>query len=173
PFSDKYVFDPNIMGATISREIRYFYIKNTPIYFRGCHDADQVGRRLHVNVFAGQRVRDVVRHLRIYLRCENFMSYLSGLPTGLPYFEDLDERRVRGERYMYELWCSRLAPLHQLPYDKHKIKVEICIFHNFHNIWGSLDTNEDEDQRQKYNLLETVKPVYTHIKRAGANVSVR
>src|SRR3546814_8711593 len=68
--------------------------------------------------------------------------------------------------------CSsdlRLKALRDLPYDKHKIKLEICIFHDLCSGLGA----KDEDDRHKYNLLETVKSTYAHAKEGGADVVVR
>tara|TARA_R110002003_G_scaffold9_41_gene787 strand:- start:38185 stop:39348 length:1164 start_codon:yes stop_codon:yes gene_type:complete len=171
PFAGNYLFDPVIMGFSLSREIKYFFITKTPFYFRGCQNAEQLGQvlRVHMPFGKGKRVRDVVRRLRVYLRCESHGFYLSSLPTGLPYFETLEDRRRRGERHMYDSYGLRLKALRDLPYDKHKIKLEICIFHDLCSGLGA----KDEDDRHKYNLLETVKPTYAHAKEGGADVAVR
>ncbi|KAH7090249.1 hypothetical protein FB567DRAFT_519419 [Paraphoma chrysanthemicola] len=171
PFNDNYIFDSAIMGRQISREIKCYYIKKKPLYFRGTPGSERLGPVLcsHMPLPTRKRVSSFVRHLRVYLRCEHHAYHIGSLPHGLPYFESTEERNRRGEKHMFDQYSSRIRPLRDLLYDKYKIKVEICIFHSN----SSSTVSAPEAQRNKYNLLEVVKPVYLHAKSQGADITVR
>ncbi|KAH7075901.1 hypothetical protein BKA63DRAFT_512687 [Paraphoma chrysanthemicola] len=171
PFNNNYIFSASIMGRQISREIKCYYIKKKPLYFRGTPGAERIGLVLcsHMPLPTRKKVSDFVRHLRVYLRCEHHAYHIGSLPHGLPYFESPEERNRRGEKHMFDQYSSRISALRDLPYEKHKIKVEICIFHdNSSSIMSVLEV-----ERNKYNLLEVVKPVYLHAKSHGADIAVR
>jgi len=174
PFGkDPFFDDSRILGPDISAEIRKFYLRKTPLYFRGAQNAEDIEPLLSAFVSHGTMVRDCVRHLRIYLRCENFDDdldrYLAGVPS---VFESSEEEIAYGERQLYNMYSKRLRPLQDLPFEASKIKLEICIFHSLDERVFLCPGTKFRHETRMYNLLEAVKPTY-FLARAGAEVTVR
>jgi hypothetical protein len=83
-----------------------------------------------------------------------------------------DELIKLSEMKLYNGYEARLAPLRKLPFYKHNIKLEICVFYSTHN--DHIHSNEVMGgRRHKHNILECVKPTYFYAKDSGADVSVR
>jgi hypothetical protein len=132
-FEVEHACHPEVMGLQTSDEIREYLVRKTPLYIRGTRTQyDQLQRLLQTSVSSGRLVRDFTRHLRVYLRCEDFEAGLKDYLAGArPLYEATKDRRRLGERRMYDIYRRRLESLHRLPFDRHKIKIEICIFHDF------------------------------------------
>lgn len=163
PFSKAYMFDAKIVGTETSNEVRSLLLNTTPVYIRGPLCAHELERFLNVPMPYNRCIRDVVRHLRIYLRCETFLPDSTRIQCQVPPVLYGNETRNHGEHFTYETYRSNLVNLDSLPHEKRKINVEICVFHNVRS----------KDTRIKWNLLEAVKSTYFTIKAAGSNVTVR
>jgi hypothetical protein len=159
----EYMFQDKLMGKEAIQEIEEAFFRTIPIYFRGCAKFPDVSQLLDARLPSGRQVRDIIRYLRVYLRFERFQSkkraatsnHLSIVaPTSL--YTD-----AQLELEMYKVYSARLDALAQLPFQAHKIKLEICVFYG------------RDDERARYNLFETVKPAYYLVKEAGADVSVQ
>ena len=168
-FHNEYIFYEKVMGLVISQEVQDICFRTTPIYFRGCKSFPDVNDLLSIQLPSGKHCRDLVRHLRVYLRFEHFQNEkaveLLSQPTILPPNSLFTEAQLELE--MYKAYSARLDALAQLPSQTHKIKLEICVLYG--RIWGRLGGDEE---RVRCNLFETVKSVYYHAKRAEADVSV-
>lgn len=174
PFQKVAAFDSDIMGPQIAHETRELTMRKTLICLRGAQCIDPIAALTSTRVSPGKSVRDAIRHLRVYLRCETFEKDLSEhLAKVSPLFEPEEEQRRHAEPRMYASYSRRLKRLEELPYNEHKIKVEICILHEFferHNFDERVDSSQT---RKLLNLMEAVKPTYFHLKDAGAEVSIR
>jgi hypothetical protein len=167
PFRPNYMFNTRVMGKDIAYEAREYLLRKTPVYFSGTHTTTDLARFLKVQTQPGRYVRDLIRYLRVYLRCERLAGQLSTLGDGVaPSWLNEKDKRIYNERRIYETYSASLKGLQNLPYDKHHIKIEICILH-------TLFGNEEYSMRRKTNLLEAIKSTYFHIKKAGAEVTVR
>jgi hypothetical protein len=170
PFRPNFMFNTRVMGDDIAHETREYILRKTPVYFRGSQTTSELADFLEIQIQSRRYVRDVIRHLRVYLRCERFTECFTvhldkpgdGMPP--PWFKH-EQTTLYQERRMYEAYCASLKGLQKLPYDKHPIKIEICILHE---LWET-----DDYTRYKTNFLEAIKPTYFHIKKAGADVTVR
>ena len=168
-FHNEYIFDEEVMGPVTGQEIQETCLRRTPIYFRGCARFPDVHQLLDYQLPSGRYVRDIIRHLRVYLRFEHFQddvaaAYRSAQPAILPINSLFTEGQLELE--MYKI-CLNLNGLKQLPFQSHKIKLEICIFYESERY-----RNTGNDIRVRYNLFEAVKPAYYRARNAGANVSV-
>jgi hypothetical protein len=174
PFQRVAAFDADIMSPQISHEVRELAMRRTPIYVRGTQCMDPIAALLSTRVSPGTSVRDVIHHLRVYLRCETFEKDISEhLSTVSPLFEPQEEQRMLAEPRMFETYRRRLKKLEDLPFSEHKIKVEICILHEFYERHNFDDLVDASQTRKWLNLLEAVKPTYFYLKDEGADVSVR
>ncbi len=73
PLSHDYYFSAATMGLQTSTEIQNLALRKTPFYFRGSKNAPHIRDLLDVQFQPGKYFRDLVRHLRVYARCETFM----------------------------------------------------------------------------------------------------
>lgn len=171
PCQNDYKFNHLIMGEERVEEIREYFLRTTPIYFRGSSRSDSLDALLGMNSWFYRPVRDYIRHLRVYLRCETFLSSMQDVRQAMPDVWN-DELIKLSELKLYHGYEARLAPLRKLPFYKHKIKLEICVFHSAHD--DHTHSNEVmSGKRHRHNLLECVKPTYFYAKECGADVSVR
>jgi hypothetical protein len=167
PFRDEYLFDVHFMESDTSNEIRAYFLKRTPLYFRGSHFPDDLTRLLDLPTLPRRKLRDLIRHLRVYLRCEALISDTQALRAEFcPPWLSEDEKIDRSERQVYDGYRARLEVLRNLPYKNNKIKLEVCIFYNSHHF-------KIESTRNKYNILEAVKSTYFNFKNAGGDMTVR
>jgi hypothetical protein len=168
PFGGNRYFDSHIVGPHISEYIQALALRKTPFYFRGCRNAPDVKSFLDIQLKNGTHIRDHIRLVRVYLRCESFSgnavypqtpnsSHTS--QTHLPIALDEEAR--------YAMYASRLRGLHTLNYTKHKVSLEICVFYS-----AAVLRNHD-NRYIKRNLFECVKPAYYSAKVAGADARVR
>jgi hypothetical protein len=172
PFRPNYVFDTRVMGQDIAYETREYLLRNTPLYFRGPKDLSDLAKFLDIKIQPCKSIRDCVRHLRVYLRCENLLDqWYSDLEASAPPWIKDNDKRYYGERCIYERYRVSLEDLCNLPYKKHPIKVEICVLHQL--ALKLAFEGGSGDMRYKYNLFEAIKPTYFHLKKAGADISVR
>jgi hypothetical protein len=167
-FHGEYIFDRKVMGVPTSQEIQEAFLRTTPIYFRGVATYTHVKQLLDVQLSSGKYVRDLVRHLRVYLRFERFATDRSSVSSSVVPLESLFSASQL-EVALYQSYSGRLDGLEQLSLRDHKIKLEICVFY-FFNVYDSRDS--EEDCRMRCNLFQTVKPAYYKAKSAGADVTV-
>jgi hypothetical protein len=173
PFRDNYVFNTRIMGYDISYETRAYFLRTTPLYLRGTPRADGLDKLLKIEVQPHQRILDLLRHLRIYIRCETFYRDRQNLHlTMRPAWLLEKEMRRSADLRMYTHYKNSLECLRHLPFSKHAIKLEICILHDCSEDRHGPGTPSRQAQH-KYNLIEAIKPLYFFAKNAGANISVR
>lgn len=175
PFRGGYLFSSAIVGDEISAEAREYSLRTTPLYFRGSQDPKDLEKFLDIRIAPYRALRDVIRHLRIYVRCEYMRRDLHlsimGMSHGI--WPDDDDVKRSGERQLYDSYSSRLSTLRTLPYALHSIRLEICVFHGLQN--GNRDNVEHVkgSQRQRHNIMKAIKPIYFHAKKAGASIAVR
>jgi hypothetical protein len=149
PFGGNRYFDSHVVGPHISEDIQELALRKTPFYFRGCRNAPNVKSFLDIQFQNGTQIRDYIRHLRVYLRCDNF----SGAAV---YEQTPNSSRTKhtllpietGEEARYAMYASRLRGVHTLNYTKHKIRLEICVFYNAEVL------QKHENRHIKRNLFE-------------------
>jgi hypothetical protein len=149
PFGGNRYFDSHVVGPHISEDIQELALRKTPFYFRGCRNAPDVKSFLDIQFQNGTQIRDYIRHLRVYLRCDNF----SGAAV---YEQTPNSSRTKhtllpietGEEARYAMYASRLRGVHTLNYTKHKIRLEICVFYNAEVL------QKHENRHIKRNLFE-------------------
>jgi hypothetical protein len=169
PFRDNHVFNTRIMGHDISYETRTYFLRTTPLYFRGSQSVEDLDKLLKLEVQPRKHLLDFIRHLRVYLRCEGFERETQNVQLNIgPSWLTDREKRTSAEIRILERYRSSLECLRHLPFEKHKIKLEICILHDLHE-----EEHEKIYEREKYNILEAIKSIYFFTKDAGANISVR
>lgn len=173
PLDGHFAFDVRVVGRQIANETREYFLRRTPLFFRG---SGNLATLLELTAVPGKQIQDVTRHLRVYVRAEAFETELSGFLRGLPdVFSSQAERRAHGEARMYDAYAKRLTALDDIPFKDRKIKLEICILHEF-GIWGAGE-EEGEAERanayHKYNVLEAIKHTYFKAKTSGAEITVR
>jgi hypothetical protein len=167
-FYGEYIFDRKVMGVPTSQEIQEAFLHTTPIYFRGVATYTHVKQLLHVQLSSGKYVRDLVRHLRVYLRFERFPTERSSVSSSIVPLESLFSASQL-EVALYQAYSGRMDGLEQLSLRDHKTKLDICVFY-FFNVYDSRDS--EEDSRIRCNLFQTVKPAYYNAKSAGADITV-
>jgi hypothetical protein len=171
PCLSDYKFNRVIMGHETVGEIRSYFLKTTPIYFRGSARPDSLTALLSSFSRIYEPVQDYIRHLRVYLRCDTFLNSMQDLQQAMPDVWNSELVKL-GEMKLYNSYESRLTPLRTLPFYKYKIKLEICAFYDAHE--DHLRWNEVMgERRHKHNILEGIKPTYFYAKQAGADISVR
>ncbi|CAE7024192.1 hypothetical protein P3342_005370 [Pyrenophora teres f. teres] len=168
PFAFDYYFSPAIMGLPTSIDIQDLAFRKNPFYFRGCRNSPKVTDFLDLKVQSGKHIRDLVRHLRVYLRCEDFerdVIYETQVvpPTTIKVSASIIQ--TMDEPATYAQYRSRLDGLQTLNYANHKIVLEVCVFYKQHTL--------DSVDNVKLNLFECVHSVYHDAKQAGADVRVR
>jgi hypothetical protein len=127
-----YVFNTRIMGHDISYETRAYFLRTTLLCLRGYRSKDNLTNGFNIDVQPGKYVRDFVRHLCVYLHCMSFEMEMKHLtPNMLPTWLSAEEKIMSAESHIYESYRSYLDELCSLPFDKHAIKLEICIHHRF------------------------------------------
>jgi hypothetical protein len=170
-FHDEYIFNPNILGPVLSSEIQALVLRTTPIYFRGCVLCPDVAELLDMQLASGDYVRDLIRHLRVYLRFDRFHtektneavpSWLSILPRKALFTP------LQLKMEIYKAYSARADGIMRLPFREHTIKVEMCVFYK-----SAARSRDAEGERVRFNLFETVRRAYKCAKREGAHVSVR
>jgi hypothetical protein len=170
PFHDEYIFDESIMGKDTSNETQTHLLRTTPLYLRGRHLASDIPSLFDISTSSCKHLRDHVRYLRVYLRCENFERDVSSLMTESdPVWLGDEVKRNNSELQIYDEYRSHLENLCNLPFQSHRIQLELCIFHNL----DEHTTITSESARRKYNILETIKPTYFFVKDSGADIVVR
>lgn len=168
-FHNEYMFDEKVMGLSISREIQDHCLRTTPVYFRGGSKYPDVLELLNIQLSSGKHVRELVRHLRVYLRLERFQTEIRQVrdtPSIFPINNLFTDAQLELE--LYKTYAGRLDAVASLPFKDHKIRLEICVFHN--HVWY---TGIEETERVKHNFFNTVRQAYGRAKGAGANVCVR
>lgn len=165
-FQGDYIFDKEIMGVATSQEIQETFLRTTPIYLRGCSEYPDVKQLLDVPLSSGKHVRDIVRHLRVYLRFERFTQEQEAVRLGIISSSCLFQEG-QFESAFFKTYSARLDGLDQLPFKDHKIKIELCVFRNERPLHLDAD-----DERDRSNLYETVKPAYYRARSTGADISV-
>ena len=68
PFMQNYCFSVAVMGSPVSTEFQNLVLRKTPFYFRGSRTSPNVRQLLNTEIPPGVYFRDLVRHLRVYLR---------------------------------------------------------------------------------------------------------
>lgn len=170
-FHNEWIFDKKVMGETTSQEIQGQVLRTTPIYFRGrAKFFLNVQDLLDIKLSSGEEVKDLIRHLRVYLRVERFQDEKREILDAngiLPMRNLFTEAQL--ELGMYKTYEARLHALTSLPFRSHSIKLEICV------LYERLRYKEaDEADRVEYNLVETARVALVRAERAGAvDVKVR
>lgn len=157
------------MGPSISQEIQHQFLRTTPIYYRGGKNYPDVRELLVIQISSGKQVHELIQLLRVYLRFERFQTEKSKTAetfANLPIHKIFTNAQLELE--MYKSYSARLDGLSLLPFKRHKIQLELCVFHA-----SNWYTSSGDEGLFKYNLFETVRPAYIRAKEAGAHVSVR
>jgi hypothetical protein len=145
------------MGPAASTEMKELFIRKTPIYFRGMLGSVGIDELLNMRLPSGSHIRELIRHVRIYVRCDE--------PTLAA--DNIKAKKQNTESQSYAQLSAQLGPLHCIDYAARKIKLEICILAPQATVsCGALNC-------MTYNILQAVKTVYEDVKSAGANLSVR
>jgi hypothetical protein len=127
-----YVFNTRIMGHEINYETRAYFLRTTPLWLREYRSKEDLKNLFNIEVQPGNHVRDFVRHLCVYLHCVSFEMEMKSLaPNMLPIWLSAEEKIMSAESCIYDSYRSYLEELCSLPSDKHAIKLEICIHHDF------------------------------------------
>jgi hypothetical protein len=173
PFRDNPVFNTRIMGHSIGYETRAYFVRTTPIYFRGPQRAYGLEEFLKIEVQPCIYLCDLIRHLRVYLSCETFDRDMQNILLNIhsAWLTEV-EKRNSAATHMYERYGRYLEDLRCLFLKEHNVKLEICILHGLPE-----DPHSQDFWRkyapQKYNILESIKPLYFSAKDAGVDISVR
>ncbi|KAF2829990.1 hypothetical protein CC86DRAFT_178373 [Ophiobolus disseminans] len=175
PFRNEPVFDSYVMGSQISIEIREFFIKRAPLYFRGWHNTQHINVLLDAVVSPEKLVRDLTQNMRMYLRCETFDNDISSYVDRSPLMcATHEEQQSHGEHLLYDTYRKRVRALEKLAFGNRKIKLEICIFQSLYEVPALVGfPTKSKDMRRLYNILEAIKPTYFCVKDQGAQVTVR
>jgi hypothetical protein len=154
PFRGNYVFNTRVMGYDVSYETRAYFLRTTPLSFRGSRSKGDLDKLLSIAVWPGKDVRDFIRHLRLILHCGSFDEDLQIMALNiLPDSLSIEEKTSIAESRVYDTYHSYLANISSLPFDKHTIKLEICILHGFIS-HPSLVEEYQRIERYKYNIFE-------------------
>jgi hypothetical protein len=117
-------------GHEINYETQAYFLRTTLLCLRGYRLKEDLKNLFDIEVQPGKHVRDFVRHLCVYLHCvSSEMEMKSLAPNMLPTWLSAEEKIMSTESRMYGSYRSYLEELCSLPFDKHAIKLEICIHH--------------------------------------------
>jgi hypothetical protein len=123
---------------------------------------------LNIQFSSGKRVRELVRHLRVYMRFERFETEkrdVTDTSAIFPIQNLFSHTQLKLE--IYKTYAARLDALKSLPFNAHQIRLEICVFYN--RAWYA---GVEQTMRIKHNLFELVRPAYFRAKKDGADVRV-
>jgi hypothetical protein len=168
PFRNDYYFNHSVMGPQTSTEIQELALRKTPFYFSGSKDAPDIKDFLDIQLQNGKHTRNLIQHLRMYLRCQVFAG--DAVYKQIPNPSNMNHASfpiALGEETRNTLYASRLNGLQTLNYAKHKLTPEVCVFYN------AAVLQKHDNRHIKRNLFECVKSVYYYAKDAGADMQVR
>ncbi|KAH8730437.1 hypothetical protein GQ44DRAFT_574571, partial [Phaeosphaeriaceae sp. PMI808] len=173
PFRSEYMFDKRVMGIFTCSEICAYFLRTRPLYFRAFEEPGDLVNVLGSKVYQSKTVGDLVRHLRVYMRCENFSADVICQEAAIPAWPGelvTTIKKEHAEHWVYESRKAGFESLRNLLPKGQDLKLELCVFHN---LIDSPYSSKSENIRKKYNFLEAVKSTYFHFKDAGAGVKVR
>ncbi|KAJ8107220.1 hypothetical protein OPT61_g9014 [Boeremia exigua] len=153
PFPPTFAFDADVMGPVVSVEIQDLYVQTASFRFRGDIPGAALDRFIDFRLPSGRYVRDTIQHLRVYTSFSEATEKAVG---------DTDNDEVA--HTSYEALAAWLSPLHSIVRVDRKVKIELCVFTTLTSatlikVW--------------YNLTVAMQPIYTALKKAGAQISVR
>ncbi|KAI4712642.1 hypothetical protein J4E89_002910 [Alternaria sp. Ai002NY15] len=170
PFKQDYCFSVAVMGSPTSAEFQNLALRKTPFYFRGSRTSLNVRHLLNTEIRPGVYFRDLVRHLRVYLRSNAAFHEAEDIAAGadraqLASYSEYVTLDVPSTCAMY---LDRLEGLETLNYTNHTVMLELCFLAPATGPGGIL-----HEPSTKRNLYEMVGSVYRRARDGGADVKVR
>lgn len=169
PFLNQPKLSVASLGPRVCDEMREAWLKGTTVIIR---DSRHLKSFLNAALPSGKQFKVVVKHLRIFIRIEDFAETVIG--SEVYYSEEeyhADENSTRWksrEKRVYEDYYKTLACLNEILW-KPGMQLEFCILHRmFDDAYQYVRVSRVFD-----NMLEVIKPVYFKAKQAGAGVAVR
>lgn len=168
------------MGRIICNEIQQLFVRNVPINVRGLLDSISIDALLDTRLPSGSLIRDLVKHLRVFVRYEQPTVTTTVAPVTtanaapvMPavkvrgYATEIDADRWQAEQESYLVFGSSLDGLRIIDYAHRKVKIDLCIL-------GPQSTSQKGSlDRVSYNLFLAVRPIFDFIITAGGEATVR
>jgi len=83
-FPSTYLFSPSIVGRMVCNEVQQLFVRTTPVNFHGLLDGITIDALLDTRLPSGSLIRDLVRHLRVFVRYELSAATTPRAPVRLP-----------------------------------------------------------------------------------------
>lgn len=116
-FPQFYLFDDNVVGPDASAETQDMFVRKASFYYRGPLDGIDLDVLLDHSLPSGGHIRDLVRHLRVYVRYD-FIPHEKGLN---------EQEKHLCEKVSYKAFATSLVPLSGITYRNRKVRIEICV----------------------------------------------
>lgn len=158
------------MGSSVSTEFQNLVLRKTPFYFRGSRTSLNVRQLLNTEIRPGVYFRDLVRHLRVYLRSNAAFHDAEDVATGVSRAQIAcySEHVTLDVPSTCAMYVDRLEGLETINYTNHTVVLELCFLGP--TAGPGVILHEPSIKR---NLYEMVGSLYRRARDVGADVKVR
>lgn len=80
-FLSAYLCSPTIMGRMVCDEVQQLFVRQAPLNFRSLLDGISIDALLDTRLSSGGIIRDLVRHVRVFVRYEVPAANATGAPV--------------------------------------------------------------------------------------------
>jgi hypothetical protein len=139
-FPSAYLFSPTIMGRMVCDEVQQLFVRQAPLNFRGLLDGISIDALLDTRLPSGSIIRDLVRHVRVFVRYEVPAANATGAPVTATNTApvrpannvqesatDMDPDQCRANQESYIKFDSSFDGLRSMAYPSRKVRVDSCI----------------------------------------------